>query len=132
MRPASVGAREDVHLIAQGGRQPSGRLGGGADAGVGTRVVEPDVMLVGRRRRVRSNDRQSVLAVLQQGSPRQRHETLSGDSLDETTAVVRDQWRRSTILFDVAIPWRTNAPWYEMYVTRDSYCLTSPPPSSHR
>lgn len=66
MRSTSVGTREDVRLIARRGRQPSSP---GVGGGVGSRVVKSDVMLVSRRRRVRPNDRQSVLAVLQQGSP---------------------------------------------------------------
>lgn len=69
MRPPPVCARKNIRLIAQRGRQSSARPGAGADVGVGARIVELDIMLVGRWRRVRSNNRQSVLAVLQQGSP---------------------------------------------------------------
>lgn len=69
VRSPSVGAREHVHLVAQRRRQTPARPGASTDASVGARIVEPDVMLVSRWRRVRSNYRQSVLAVLQQGSP---------------------------------------------------------------
>jgi len=68
VRPPPVSAREEVRLIVN--RQPCSRSG--THGGVGPSVVELHVMLVGIRRqwrRVRINDPQSVLAVLQQGSP---------------------------------------------------------------
>jgi len=68
VRPSPVSAREEVRLIVD--RQP--RSGSGAHGSIGPAVVELDEMLVGIRRqwrRVRINDPQSVLAVLQQGSP---------------------------------------------------------------
>lgn len=91
MRSPSVSARENVRLIVR-----QFRPGSIADNSVGAPIVELDVMFVRCRicqnRRIRTNDLQTVLAVLQQSSP-VNDAKLIGNLLGPKDTV-RNQWRR--------------------------------------
>jgi len=83
VRSPSVSACENICLIVPHQSRP----GTGVDDGVGTPIVELDVVLVRcgiQYRRVRTNGLQTVLAVLQQSSSVNDAKHSAENSLDES------------------------------------------------